>query len=155
MCQRTKRPGCCATIRFNHVRARVGLPPNRLYFRLTQRQFRRRLTLSTPQRWFACTRSLSTHFFPDAHYKLFTDAAQGSLEPAPAHRFQGANPHLRYSIQADQAAVEVFVSHFFVPHSATLNSHPAAPLPTTTSHGGSFQNISATRATNAKPKSCG
>lgn len=38
-------------------------------------RFRRRLMLSTPQRWFACTRLLSTHLthflrlFLDAHYK--------------------------------------------------------------------------------------
>jgi hypothetical protein len=36
-----------------------------------------------------------------------------------------------------------------------LNSHPAAPLPKTTSQGGSFQNIKATSATNTMPKSAG
>lgn len=35
------------------------------------------------------------------------------------------------------------------------SSHPAVLLPSTTSHGGSFQNMSAINATSASPKSCG
>ena len=41
------------------------------------------------------------------------------------------------------------------PHSTAPNSPPATPLPITTSHGGSFQNIRATSATRARAKSCG
>jgi len=48
-------------------------PPS-LSWSVASLQFRRRLTLSTPQRWFACARLLSTHLthfmrlFLDAHY---------------------------------------------------------------------------------------
>lgn len=40
-------------------------------------------------------------------------------------------------------------------HSITLNNQPTKPQPTTTSHGGNFQNIRATSATRANPKSGG
>ena len=49
----------------------------------------------------------------------------------------------------------LLVGYFLGSHNRTLNNQPATPQPTTTSHGGSFQNISAIRASSAKPKSCG
>jgi len=64
--------------------------------------------VSTPHQWFAYARLLDSHLtessvrlFPwRSPPRLFTAAAQGGLEPAPAGRLRGAYPHLLYSLVA-------------------------------------------------------
>jgi DNA-binding LytR/AlgR family response regulator len=48
-----------------------------------------------------------------------------------------------------------FAGSGWIHYRTTASSQPAAPQPMTTSHGGSFQNVSATSASSARPKSCG
>src|ERR1019366_8231018 len=58
-------------------------------------------TLSTRHQWFPCGPLLASHltwffpglFLPCSRPGLLTTAAEGGLEPAPASRFRGANPH--------------------------------------------------------------
>src|SRR6266478_10228684 len=58
-------------------------------------------TLSTRHQWFPCGPLLARHltwFFPGLFLLcsrpwLLTTAAEGGLEPAPASRFRGADPH--------------------------------------------------------------
>src|SRR5215469_8872075 len=57
--------------------------------------------LSTLQQWFPCGPLLARHltrlhpslFLPRSRRWLLPEAAEGSLEPAPASRFRGAYPH--------------------------------------------------------------
>src|SRR2546425_11813529 len=58
-------------------------------------------TLSTRHQWFPCGPLLARHltwFFPGLFLLcsrpwLLTTATEGGLEPAPASRFRGADPH--------------------------------------------------------------